>query len=160
MFLAVKPSSRIQQSNSSLVKLLIVLHVSTEKLEMELNHRQLLTRPTYPRMWMLTLWSVGNTHSTGTRLAGPMETLNPEEHLSVCYFIMSTTLWWRQAAGWGRTVAVAAGTDFHNSLTAPLNIPFHLHLLLSFLYPPLSLSLLFSFILSTSFFFLLLLLLL
>ena len=42
---------------------------------------------------------------------------------------------------------MAAGTDLHNSLTAPLIMPSLLHLLLSFLSPPLSLSLLFSFLL-------------
>ena len=39
---------RIWQSNSSLVKLLMVLNVPSENLEMELDYSQLLTR-TYPR---------------------------------------------------------------------------------------------------------------
>ena len=42
---------------------------------------------------------------------------------------------------------MAAGTDLHNSLTAPLIMPSFLHILLSFLSPPLFLSLLFSFLL-------------
>ena len=97
---------------------------------------------------MQTPWNVGNTHSTGSRLAGHMETLNPEEHLSVCCFIMSTDLRWHQAAYWGRTVAVSAGTDNSPQFSyCPTHNSSLLHLLLSFLSPPFSLSLLFSFLL-------------